>query len=121
MDALSLRELVTVESAPAAMPCSPARTYDGTPRRQSSVEMRALSRAATLPPDSGNGPVTDMGEDVETSRPASPVLPLDAVEVQPSITDPYMNRFRFAAACFMLFQNGLNDSAPGALLPYIEK
>ncbi|KAL8981585.1 MAG: hypothetical protein Q9177_005526 [Variospora cf. flavescens] len=32
-----------------------------------------------------------------------------------------MNRWRFLSACLMCFANGLNDSAPGALIPYLEK
>jgi hypothetical protein len=121
MDVISLRELVTVESAPPAMPSSPAKTYHGTPQKQHSLEMPGLQRAATLPSNSSRTPPTDSSKDIEMSRPASPVLPSDGVEVLPSITDPYMNWFRFAASCFMQFQNGLNDSAPGALLPYMEK
>jgi fucose permease len=31
-----------------------------------------------------------------------------------------MNRFRVLSCCLIYFGNGLNDSAPGALIPYIE-
>lgn len=31
-----------------------------------------------------------------------------------------MNKFRHLSACLEYFGNGLNDSAPGALIPYIE-
>lgn len=37
------------------------------------------------------------------------------------VWDPYMNRFRLLSICLMNFGNGLNDSAPGALIPYMEK
>ena len=37
-----------------------------------------------------------------------------------SIWNPPMNRFRMLAVCTMNFCMGLNDSAPGALIPYIE-
>ncbi|MCJ1472297.1 hypothetical protein MMC13_000944 [Lambiella insularis] len=43
-----------------------------------------------------------------------------AVDVVQSLTNPPMNRWRFLASCLMCFANGLNDSAPGALIPYIE-
>ncbi|MCJ1401767.1 hypothetical protein MMC11_004984 [Xylographa trunciseda] len=43
-----------------------------------------------------------------------------AVDVVQSLYNPPMNRWRFVAACLMCFANGLNDSAPGALIPYIE-
>jgi len=32
-----------------------------------------------------------------------------------------MNRFRVLSVCLLNFGNGLSDSAPGALIPYIEK
>jgi hypothetical protein len=38
-----------------------------------------------------------------------------------SVWEPYMNRFRLLAMCLILFGNGLNDSAPGPLIPYMEK
>jgi hypothetical protein len=64
--------------------------------------------------------------DLERSRPSSPVHDHDRnggieVEALQSITDPYMNRYRFLAVCLMNFANGLNDSAPGALIPSMEK
>ena len=42
---------------------------------------------------------------------------VDAVQ---SLSNPPMNKWRFFAACLMCLANGLNDSAPGALIPYIE-
>lgn len=41
--------------------------------------------------------------------------------IVPSVTEPYMNRWRCSAACLAFFIQGLNDSAPGALLPYMER
>lgn len=38
-----------------------------------------------------------------------------------TLSNPPMNRWRFLSACLMCFANGLNDSAPGALIPYLEK
>lgn len=126
MDVISLRELVTVKSAsvPAAMPSSPAKTvpprvYRGTPQKQS-IELPEIQRAATLPSHSSKPSSTD-ASDIEMSRPATPILPPDTSEILPSISDPYRNRYRFAATCLMQFTNGLNDSAPGALIPYMEK
>ncbi|MCJ1291201.1 hypothetical protein MMC34_002744 [Xylographa carneopallida] len=43
-----------------------------------------------------------------------------AVDTIQSLSNPPMNKWRFMAACLMCFANGLNDSAPGALIPYIE-
>ena len=40
--------------------------------------------------------------------------------VVPSAKHPYMNRWRLLACCIAFFIQGLNDSAVGALLPYME-
>ncbi|KAJ0153215.1 Bypass of stop codon protein 6 [Colletotrichum tanaceti] len=125
MDATMLRTLIK------AVP----RTYPGAPHRdEASIELSRVSntsddrrynnnnnvggntakRAGTAP---SHPPSPTSGSDVEMSRPPSPA----AFEVLQSISDPYMNRYRLAAACLMIFGNGLNDSAPGALIPYIEK
>lgn len=83
--------------------------------------MHGIQRVVSLPSGPDTATSTDSSEDIEMSRPASPVVPSDGIEVLPSITNPYRNRFRLAATCLMQFQNGLNDSAPGALIPYMEK
>ncbi|KAI1765534.1 MFS general substrate transporter [Hypoxylon sp. FL1150] len=54
------------------------------------------------------------------SVPGTPAEPADAVEVLPSVNDPPKNKFRLAACCFQNFLGGLTDSAPGALIPYME-
>ncbi len=57
-----------------------------------------------------------------TTPPSSPrsdgVVEVEALQ---TVWQPYMNRFRLLAVCLMNFGNGLNDSAPGALIPYIER
>ncbi|KAK1996277.1 major facilitator superfamily transporter [Colletotrichum falcatum] len=146
MDATMFKTLVEVESrelgkGPPRLPAAPARavprTYPGAPQRDgSSIELSrinanhnnggaavadktGISIVGPLPtqsPPSLSRPPTS-GADVEMSRPSSPA----AFEVLQSISDPHMNRYRLAAACLMNFGNGLNDSAPGALIPYIEK
>jgi hypothetical protein len=59
--------------------------------------------------------------DIEMSRPASPDVPDEATNVVQTVWQPYMNRFRLLAACIAAFTNGMNDSAAGALIPYMEK
>lgn len=60
--------------------------------------------------------------DVEMSRPPSPGLnEHDGVDTMQSFSNPPMNRFRMTSVSLLNFSNGLNDSAPGALIPYIEK
>lgn len=34
---------------------------------------------------------------------------------------PPINRGRLFAACLLIFTNGINDAAPGALIPHMEK
>ncbi|KAK9481223.1 major facilitator superfamily domain-containing protein [Lipomyces japonicus] len=38
-----------------------------------------------------------------------------------TLNNPPMNKWRMVACCWTIFGLGLNDGAPGALLPYIEK
>ncbi|KAF0321113.1 bypass of stop codon protein 6 [Colletotrichum asianum] len=45
----------------------------------------------------------------------------ESAEPAQSVLSPYMNRWRFLAACLMNMGNGINDGAPGALIPYMEK
>ena len=54
------------------------------------------------------------------SRPPSPKND-DAADVVQTLSNPPMNKYRLLSACFMCFGNGINDSAPGALIPYMEK
>lgn len=45
----------------------------------------------------------------------------EGADVVQTLSSPPMNKYRFLSACLMCFGNGLNDSAPGALIPSIEK
>ncbi|KAI4232656.1 MAG: hypothetical protein L6R40_007328 [Gallowayella cf. fulva] len=69
-------------------------------------------------PDGIHTPITP--NVLEMSRPPSPRNP-EPVEVMQTLNNPPMNRWRLLSACMMCFGNGLNDSAPGALIPYMEK
>jgi hypothetical protein len=57
--------------------------------------------------------------ELESSQPATP-RQQTATGVFPSFFYPAMNRWRVLAACLTYFGNGMSDSAPGALIPYIE-
>jgi hypothetical protein len=60
--------------------------------------------------------------DLEMSRPGSPTgNELYGVDALQSFSNPPMNRFRMVAVSLLNFTSGLSDSAPGALIPYIEK
>jgi hypothetical protein len=136
MDAILLRNLVEIESQPSPSETSrpltapqKAYAYQRTYSYQGQEEP-ASARRPSLPRDDSyitGGVATPGTEDVlldpdlERSRPASPALEVDVVEVVPSVWDPYMNRFRLLAVCLSNFGNALSDSAAGALIPYMEK
>jgi hypothetical protein len=69
-----------------------------------------------------NGPREAAAESLPPRTPAeiesSP--PVRAEEATQSLAQPSRNKWRFSAACCMFAQFGLNDSATGALLPYLE-
>ncbi|KAK3319134.1 major facilitator superfamily domain-containing protein [Apodospora peruviana] len=65
----------------------------------------------------------------ETRRSRSPTPPsaiesgagsTQVIVQQQSILQPYMNRYRFLSVCLITLGNGLNDSAPGALIPSMQ-
>ena len=69
-----------------------------------------------------SGTQTPMVTDLEMSRPSTPQdMEQDGVDAVQSFSNPPMNRFRMISVCMLNFGNGLSDSAPGALIPYIEK
>ncbi|KAF2838739.1 MFS general substrate transporter [Patellaria atrata CBS 101060] len=56
---------------------------------------------------------------LEMSRPATPDQD-DGVAVVQSWSSSPMNKWRILSTCWSFLGGGLNDSAPGALIPYIE-
>ena len=66
-------------------------------------------------------------EDIESCPGSGRASPIHVDDTQaivhqlPSVKQPYMNRWRVAACCIAFFIQGVNDSAPGALLPYMER
>ena len=63
-------------------------------------------------------------EGIQTSRKFSEagrgIRETEIDQVQ-TVWNPYWNRFRVLAACLTAFANGMNDSAPGALIASIER
>jgi fucose permease len=57
--------------------------------------------------------------ELEQSAPPTPKQE-HAVDIFRSVSSPKMNRWRMAACCLTFFTTGVNDSAPGALIPYLE-
>jgi fucose permease len=56
---------------------------------------------------------------LEQSAPPTPTQE-NAVDLVQSVSSPRMNRWRVAACCLTFFTTGVNDSATGALIPYLE-
>jgi hypothetical protein len=104
------------------------RTYHSVPQAPpDAIELDNLQWGAKLtgPVDPGAVAPSDVEtpvapNDLEMSRPATPSQESEGFEAMQSISNPPMNRFRMLAVCTMTFCMGLNDSAPGALIPYIE-
>jgi len=104
------------------------RIYHSVPQAPpDTIELDNLQWDAKLtgPPESGTVTLSGVEipvvpEDLEMSRPVTPNQESDGFEALQSIMNPPMNRFRMLAVCMISFCTGLNDSAPGALIPYIE-
>lgn len=95
------------------------------PDLPTAFELDELSRVTR--DNASSVPTTPVGtqtprslHDLEMSRPLSPEYH-DAAEVIQTWTNPPINKWRLLSACLMNFGNGLNDAAPGALIPYMEK
>ena len=112
-------------SHPAALQKTP--TTSQTPYELQSIARCSRDNDSSVPsttigaqtPRSGfQIPITP--NELEMSRPPSPKND-DAADVVQTLSNPPMNKYRLLSACFMCFGNGINDSAPGALIPYMEK
>ncbi|KAK7755546.1 hypothetical protein SLS62_002480 [Diatrype stigma] len=129
------------QQLPAAPARAISRTYPAVPQPQQGDEDEGIMlRSVRHPPRDDNAAPTPMampsgspsvhstpgGDEMDLEmmagpRPGSPVIePADAFEVLPSLFDPPMNKYRLAACCLMNLLGGLTDSAPGALIPYME-
>ncbi|ORY62893.1 major facilitator superfamily domain-containing protein [Pseudomassariella vexata] len=126
MESAVFKTLVQVESGQSKLPARPeravSRTYPAAPHAEEDrIELQHFSPTRS----SATTPRTEAaGFYVDVSRPRTPSqsdeVGTDGVGALQSVWDPYMNRFRLAACCLMNFLSGLNDSAPGALIPFME-
>lgn len=80
------------------------------------IELAAHGKLTSerIHPQNSNPP-NDL-EVIGMSRPRQP----DVTNVVPSFSYPSMNKWRVLSACLVYFGNGMNNSAPGALIPYVE-
>ncbi|KAL8944312.1 MAG: hypothetical protein Q9216_000496 [Gyalolechia sp. 2 TL-2023] len=121
----SLGTLFTVESGPppaAVRKDAQSRHPPPTALELDEITLGNGYAGPSKPPTPGGGaqtPVTPSELEM-TTRPSTP-RNADAVEALQTLYNPPMNKWRFVSACAMCFANGLNDSAPGALIPYMEE
>lgn len=104
LDAIDLPEYISTDHSQ-----SPIQSHPPNPRRPSNLDNTIQS--ATLPTKTPN--------ELEQSQPPTPTS-THPTNLIPSWHYPQRNKWRHLTACLEYFGNGLNDSSPGALLPYIE-
>jgi len=109
-------------SPKASTSAQPTHELDDLPwaSRYNGSQVSPTPTGAQTPftPSGVQDPITP--NELEMSRPPSPKID-DAADAMQTLSNPPMNKYRLLSACFMCFGNGLNDSAPGALIPYMEK
>ena len=117
--------LIDIDSRITDPPAALKKDSHALPDLPTAYELDELNRT---PRDNGPPlPLTPSGgqtprslHELEMSRPPTPEYH-DAAEVVQTWTNPPINKWRLLSACLMNFGNGLNDAAPGALIPYMEK
>lgn len=119
--------MLTIESEDVQirLPDKPKKSVqhviDHTPGPSVDIEMRSIpfsnfSRASGE--DTGTADVSQRVSSDENREAQGPGLMSEQVQ---TIWHPYKNRFRVMAACLTSLANGMNDSAPGALIASLER
>lgn len=123
MSAASFAAAITVESGemPVVLLEAPKksvqRSYPQASRSELDIELQPMSNANAIFDSRQLTASSRLSvDDVDNSRQTGP-----ATEQVQTIWKPYKNRFRVLACCMTAFGNGMNDSAPGALLASIER
>ena len=83
------------------------------------LPISVVEQSPNTPAKTGKGKSPSRSSDAEPHSSGSP--PGHASEQIQTIWNPYKNRFRVLASCMAVFGNGMNDSAPGALIASIER
>lgn len=103
-----------------------AKTYHSVPApRQDDIDSLQWGAKLNGPSvEETSSPTAQRDHDLEMSRPGTPMEVEgdgDGFGVVQSFSNPPMNRYRMITVCLLNFAGGFNDSAPGALIPYMEK
>jgi hypothetical protein len=89
-------------------------------RSPAAHELDDLQWGTKLTGPSMSNHISSTPRELERPAPPSPMHE-NAVDVIQSVRIPPMNRWRVGACGLTFFTTGINDSAPGALIPYLEK
>jgi hypothetical protein len=124
MESAIFKAVLQVESHQNELPNGPERVAarnSAAAAHEDSIELTSLSQSQT--DRASPRPATDneeMTRDLERSRPVTATASPDGINPLQGLKDLPMNKYRLMACCLMSFLGGLNDSAAGALIPYIE-
>lgn len=120
---ITVHESSPITDPPAVLPKDPREQR--TPSN-ATEEFRPLSpgddytgRTRHLLPDDELR-TSGMTNDLEMRRQPPSMASEEATDAVQTLSNPPMNKYRLLSACLMNLGNGLNDSAPGALIPSIE-
>ena len=114
--------LIDLEStSPLASPPTAVSSVQKSP---SAFELDALNHGGRH--NGGSNPPMDTPSGIRTPATMNElesnlIADQTPTDMLPTLSRPPKNRYRFLSACLTNFGNGLNDSAPGALIPYLEK
>lgn len=109
------KTLVQVESHHSTLPNPPERVVS---RKYPAIPQDDPIELVRLP--SAKAPADEATPDLEMSRPATPGGEREAAEALQNLPDSPRDKYRFAVCCSTILLSGLNDSAAGALIPYME-
>ncbi|KAF7538542.1 hypothetical protein G7054_g2891 [Neopestalotiopsis clavispora] len=117
MDTAAFNGLLLIQPQQDKLPSQPERAFSGS-HHGASHESEPIELASLKPT---NPTVSEPARtEAAASTAASPVADDEVEQVFPSIFSSKKDRLRLAACCSMSFTGGLNDSAAGALIPYME-
>lgn len=125
MESAIFKTVLQVESGQNGLLNAPERVVTRNPPgvpREDPIELTSISQSRNgSAPSSAATPKEEMVRDLERSRPVTATGSPDVIYPLQSFSDPAMNKYRVLACCLLNFMGGLNDSAAGALIPYIER
>ncbi|KAJ5101770.1 hypothetical protein NUU61_003992 [Penicillium alfredii] len=116
--ASSLGALLEIESSSrvASPPAAVRKDKQGAAQAPSDYELNDLAR----PPTGPSSPTpSELENRLPTPNETEEVMAAEWALDRTAVS--WKTKWRLLSACLMNFGNGMNDSAPGALIPYIEK